>query len=274
MNYQKSYRTILTVSILWAIAILGVTPATAEPIRTLKDYLDQCVSPNDEAELNPECERLQEAGKAREESLNDESNEESEPGRELRRSRDRANQTEATSGISGYAGATLGAFFPDIDESQGFFTGNDTEVDDTAFGSSIYGGIKFSRYLATDIELSGFIGDVDSDLDEDESYSLGAFFLNPRFILPFGQRRNSLALFFSPGVGVSQLTSTVEDEVDDFDRTIFVEDDIRFTWQVKGGITVPVSRKFSILGQVRYASQTGDDALDYFGTELGVNFDF
>ena len=83
-----------------------------------------------------------------------------------------------------------------------------------------------------------------------------------------------MALFLSPGLGISQLTSTVEDEVDDFDRTTFVEDDLRFTWQIKGGVSVPVSSKFSILGQVRYASQTGDDAIDYVGTEVGVNFDF
>ena len=183
-------------------------------------------------------------------------------------------EQDKSGGISGYAGATLGIFFPDIDESRGFFTGDDTEVDDTAFGGSIFAGIRFSRYIGTDIELSGFIGDVDSDLDEDENYSLGALFLNPRFTLPLSEKRNSLAFFLSPGLGISQLTSTVEDEVDDFDRTTFVEDDVRFTWQIKGGISVPVSSKFSILGQLRYASQTGDDAINYFGTEFGVNFDF
>ncbi|HEY9768790.1 MAG TPA: hypothetical protein V6C71_09880 [Coleofasciculaceae cyanobacterium] len=118
------------------------------------------------------------------------------------------------------------------------------------------------------------LGGVDSDLDEDENYGIFSLFLNPRFTLPLNDRRNSLALFLSPGIGISQLSSSVEDEIDDFDRTTIIEDDTRFTWQIKGGVTVPVSSKFSILGQVRYASQTGDDAIDYFGTELGVNFDF
>ena len=85
---------------------------------------------------------------------------------------------------------------------------------------------------------------------------------------------NSLDLFFSPGVGISTLISRVEDEVGDFDSTTTIEDDTRFTWQVKGGASVPVSSKFSILGQLRYTSQTGDDAINYFGTELGVEFDF
>ena len=91
-----------------------------------------------------------------------------------------------------------------------------------------------------------------------------------------------MALFLSPGVGVSQLSSSLEDEIDsdiegdndDFDRTTIIEDDARFTWQIKGGVSIPVSSKFSIIPQVRYASQTGDNAVDYFGTEIGVKFDF
>ena len=264
--HQKSLITIIISAIAKlavGIAFTWVNPVSAQEIRTLKDYLEQCVGEIDDDERNPECDRLKEASEAESEDEDEEDEDESE-----------SDKPESSGGISGYAGATLGAFFPDIDESRGFFTGNDTEVSDAAFGSSIFGGIRFNRYLAADLEFSGFIGDVDSDLDEDEDYTLGAFFLNPRFTLPLGQKRNSVALFLSPGLGISQLTSTVEDEVDDFDRTTFVEDDLRFTWQIKGGVSVPVSSKFSILGQVRYASQTGDDAIDYVGTEVGVNFDF
>lgn len=249
-----------------AIALSWGNVAQAQEIRTLEDYLEECIPESDDDELNPECERLQE------QSQNSDEDEDESDSKDKLRSPSESESEK--SGLGGYAGATLGVFFSDIDESRGFFTGDDTEVDDAAFGSSVFAGIRFNRYLATDIELSGFIGDVDSDLDEDENYTLGAFFLNPRFILPLGQKRNSLSFFLSPGVGVSQLTSTVEDEVDDFDRTTLIEDDARFTWQVKGGVTVPVSSKFSILGQVRYASQTGDDAIDYLGTEVGVNFDF
>ncbi|MEM8829315.1 MAG: outer membrane beta-barrel protein [Cyanobacteria bacterium P01_G01_bin.19] len=177
-------------------------------------------------------------------------------------------------GISGYAGATLGILFPDVDEDSGIFTGNDTDVNN-GFGGSLFGGVKFNRYLATDLELSTFSGDIDSDLDvDDESYTISSIMLNPRFILPLNDKDNSLDLFLSPGLGISNLRSRVEDEVEDFDRTTVIEDDTRFTWQVKGGASVPVSSKFSVLGQLRYASQTGDDAIDYFTTELGVEFDF
>ena len=139
----------------------------------------------------------------------------------------------------------------------------------------MFGGVKFNRYLATNLEFTAFSGDVDSDLDvDDESYTIYSTLLNPRFILPLNDKDNSLDLFLSPGLGISSLRSRVEDEISDFDRTAVIEDDTRFTWQVKGGASVPVSSKFSILGQLRYASQTGDDAIDYFTTELGVEFDF
>lgn len=265
MKYTKltKYLTAIIVTTMpfasFAIAFGRGNVVSAREIETLEDYMEECIQSE---ELNPKCERL------KEEYRSDDKTEEN--------IRDRTRSTiesDKSNGISGYAGATLGVFFPDIDESRGFFTGDNTDVDN-GIGSSIYAGIRFNRYLATDIELNGFIGDVDSDLDEDENYSLGAFFVNPRFILPLSEERNSLSLFLSPGIGVSQLTSSVEDEVDDFDRTSFIEDDTRFTWQVKGGVTVPVSTRLAILGQVRYTSQTGNNAIDYFGTELGVDFNF
>ncbi len=186
----------------------------------------------------------------------------------------RSRKDVKSNAISGYAGATIGVFFPDLDEDSDIFTGNNTDIND-GFGGSIFAGAKFNKYLATDLEFSSFVGDIDSDLDaDDENYTVTSVFLNPRFILPLNDQDNSLDLYLSPGIGISTLISRVEDEVGDFDRTTTIEDDTRFTWQVKGGASVPVSSKFSILGQLRYASQTGDNAIDYFGTELGVEFDF
>ncbi|MEO1692752.1 MAG: outer membrane beta-barrel protein [Cyanobacteria bacterium J06631_6] len=257
MKFKKSLIAILvsSISLTWA----NIT--SAQEIRTLQDYLEQCIPESEDDELNPECDRLREANEANEVREDE----------ELEAVDDSADQDN---GIGGYAGINLGIFFPDIDESSAVFSGDNTDIGDAAFGSSIFAGISFSRYLATDIELGALIGDIDSDLDEDESYVLGTFFLNPRFSLPLGRDRQSVALFLSPGIGISQLISSVEDEVDDFDRTTLIEDDIRFTWQVKGGVSVPVSRRFSVLGQLRYASQTGDDAIDYFGAELGAGFNF
>jgi len=186
----------------------------------------------------------------------------------------RTRKEQKSNGISGYAGATLGVFFSDIDEDSDIFLGNDTDIND-GFGGSLFGGVKFNRNLATDLEFVAFAGDIDSNLDVDEeNYTVTSVFLNPRFILPLNDKDNSLDLFLSPGIGFSTLISRVEDEVGDFDSTTTIEDDTRFAWQVKGGASVPISSKFSILGQLRYASQTGDDAIDYFGTEVGVEFNF
>ena len=198
----------------------------------------------------------------------DNTNQDSIP-RERRTSRDRK-----SNGIGGYAGTTLGVFFPDFDEDSDIFSGSDTDINN-GLGGSLFGGVKLNRYLATDLEFSFFGGDIDSDLDvDDENYTVTSIFLNPRFILPLNNNDNSLDLFLSPGIGFSTLVSSVEDEVGDFDSTTTIEDDTRFAWQVKGGASIPISSRFSILGQLRYASQTGDDAIDYFATEVGVEFDF
>lgn len=186
----------------------------------------------------------------------------------------RTRKKQKSGGISGYVGATLGVFFPDFDEDSDIFSGSDTDIKDGS-GGSLFAGIKFNRYLATDLEFVAFAGDIDSDLDvDDENYTVTSIFLNPRFILPLNNKDNSLDLFISPGIGFSTLISNVEDEIGDFDRTTSIEDETRFAWQLKGGASIPISSKLSILGQLRYASQTGDDAIDYFATEVGVEFDF
>lgn len=257
----------LVTSIIGALSLLLATTASAQAqgIRTLKDYIDNCIVENEE-DRPEECDRLKEAIELRKEDTEEEEKEEEETAR----------------GFGGYAGVTLGGYFPDIDEDRPVFQGNDTDID-AGFGSSLFAGIRFNPYFGTDLEFNGFAGEIDSDLDEDENYFVSGIFLNPRFTLPFStDKKNPFALFLSPGIGVSQLASSVEDEIDsdiegdddDFDRTTIIEDDTRFTWQIKGGVSIPVSSKFSIIPQLRYASQTGDNSVDYFGTEVGVKFDF
>lgn len=259
MHYKKTF----IATVVGAIALFWATTASAqvEEIRTLKDYIDNCIL-EDESDIPEICDRVKKAFEEEAESVKE--------------------KPEKTGGIGGYAGITLGAYFPNIDEERPVFQGNDVDIN-TGFGSSLFAGIKFNSYLATDIELSGFAGEIDSDLDGDENYFMSGIFLNPRFVLAFNKsKNNSLALFLSPGIGATQLSASVEDEIDsdlegdndDFDRTTIIEDDSRFTWQIKGGVSIPVSSKFSIIPQLRYASQTGDNAVDYFGTEVGVKFDF
>lgn len=254
MNLKNTF----IVALLTAISLNPFAAVQAQEIRTLKDYINNCIPADEDDEVSEECDRIKEANQIEAEESERTSTE---------------SETEKSGGIKGYAGATLGAFFPDLDESSSVFPGNETDVN-TGFGSNIYGGIRFNRYLAADLEFGAFNGDIDSEIDEDEDYTVFSLFINPRFTLPLTGRRNSIALYLSPGIGVSQLTTSLEDEVDDFDRITIIEDDTRFTWQIKTGVSIPVSSKFSVIVQGRYASQTGDDAIDYFATELGANFDF
>lgn len=258
MIFKNTFIAVLVTALTLSFA----NSLKAQEIRTLKDYVNNCLPQDEDAKI-PEavaeqCDRIKEQNQ-RSESESESASTESD--------------REKSGGIQGYAGATLGVFFPDVNEDTAVFPGNDTDVN-TGFGSSIYAGIRFNRYLSTDLEFGAFTGDIDSDIDEDEDYTVFSFFLNPRFTLPLTQKKNSVALYISPGIGVSQLASSLEDEVDDFDRITIIEDDTRFTWQIKTGVSIPVSSKFSVIVQGRYASQTGDDGIDYFGTELGANFDF
>ncbi|MGD1920838.1 MAG: outer membrane beta-barrel protein [Pleurocapsa sp.] len=263
-------KKILVTSIVGAFSLLFSTAASAQAqgIRTLKDYIDNCIVENEE-DRPEECDRLKEAIELRREEAEEKEEEEEE-------------KEETARGFGGYVGTTLGAYFPDFDEDRPVFQGNDVDID-AGFGSSLFAGIRLNPYFGTDIEFNGFAGEIDSDLDEDDNYFMSGIFLNPRFTLPLStNKKNSFALFLSPGIGVSQLAASVEDEIDsdiegdndDFDRTTIIEDDTRFTWQIKGGVSIPVSSKFSIIPQLRYASQTGDNAVDYFGTEVGIKFDF
>ena len=259
------FRLTATITLGITLSLIATRSVTAQEIRTLKDYLENCIQEN-EADIPEECDRLREGIESREEAETKEQEQE---------------QEEKSGGIGGYAGVTLGAAFPDIDEDRPIFQGEDLDIN-PGFNSSLFVGIKFNSYLATDLEFNAFAGEIDSDFDEDQNYFMSGIFLNPRFILPLNKKKNSLALFLSPGLGVSRLAASVEDEItsdiegddDEFDRTTIIEDDSRFTWQIKGGVSIPVSSKFSIIPQLRYASQTGDNSVSYFGTEVGIKFNF
>jgi|GEM_PF-1881144 len=251
------------------ITLFSATTVQAEEIRTLKDYLNNCIPENEDNELPEECEELK-----KNRDLEQERNYPRRERRSRKKDKPEKEREEKSGGIGGYAGITLGIYFPDIDEERGVFQGDNVDDIDTGFGSSIFAGIQFNRFLGLDLEVNALAGEIDSDLDEDENYTFAGIYLNPRFTIPIGDRQNSLAFFISPGIGTSQLSASVEDEVDDFDRTTIIEDDSRFTWQIKGGISIPVSSKLSILPQLRYTSQTGDNSVDYFGGEVGIKFNF
>lgn len=238
--------------------VLGISnAASARDIESYEDYKQYCSSYAYQYKVqSPDCDRYQEIYQ---EQYNRELNIQQPTRRNLEQ------DEETNVGIDGYVGGTLGLFFP-----------NDDLVN-TDFGGSIYAGIKFNKYVATDLEISRFGGDVEgsdtiSSLASD-TYGLTTIFINSRFILPLENKSNSVSLYISPGIGISQLDSRFE-LADNLD--LVFSDDTRFTWQIKSGVSIPVSRKLDIFGQLRYVDRAGDDknAFNYFATEIGINFQF
>ena len=143
--------------------------------------------------------------------------------------------------ISGYAGGAIGILVLNEAESLNAYLSN-----------SIYGGVRFNKYLATDIEV-GLLG-VD-DVYFGEEYSFGGIFFNPRLILPLGETSQSISLYISPGLKLITIG----------------EYEGRSAWQIKSGISFPIGKKINLFGQLRRIEQE-DRSLT--GVELGSSFNF
>lgn len=148
--------------------------------------------------------------------------------------------------VYGYAGLTLGAFYPDNEDAE------------TGGGSVLFVGGRWNRYFATDLEIIRFVG-AEELFDPD--YYVWAFTINPRLIIPFNNNYNSATIFVSPGVGVSIVTD-------------FYDSETSLAWQVKGGFTIPIGNKFNIILQGRYISQFEEEAEGAVSTELGFSVNF
>jgi hypothetical protein len=153
--------------------------------------------------------------------------------------------------VSGYAGLTLGAFFPDIDGA------------DTGFGGSVFIGGRWNKYLATDLEFTYLGGGTDIDSVD---YSAWGLAINPRFIIPFTEDNNSASFYISPGLGISSAEAEV--------YNINIEDETRLTWQIKIGFTIPIQERYNVFLQGRYVNQFEEDTVDFFGTEIGFSVNF
>ena len=149
---------------------------------------------------------------------------------------------------------------------------------DTGFGGSLFAGAKFDKNFAADIEF--MLTGEGTEFDE-VGYSQWGIFFNPRFIQPLSKKENSVALFLSPGIGISK--GKINYELTDADAealgteeglSVSIEDDISFAWQVKLGLSVPFNNRYSGFTQVRYVAPTGENTIDMFSTEAGLMVEF
>lgn len=142
-----------------------------------------------------------------------------------------------------YGGFSLGAMFPsgEVDLNTDILS-NLPEVDfNTGFAGSVFGGIKFSKNIAAELEFLAGFGSGDSDDFDEEirtrvaglreiagnapgafnvngdfesseiDYSAFALYASPRFDLPISNR---LSVYISPGIGLSQTNVNYEADGD------------------------------------------------------------
>jgi len=220
--------------------------ALAKEIENYEDYKLYCSDAAYQYDVaSPNCDILQPLYK---EQIQQDLNQQSEKKSIFRRN-------TRPNNIEGYAGISLGAFFPD------------DEIGNTGFGGSVFAGAKWNQYIGTDLEFIYLFGGTEFDsLD----YSVLGVSLNPRFFIPLSNNDlgDTATIFISPGLGFS----TLEVNVDDLG--ISFEDETRLTWQIKAGLSVPFQKKFKGFFQVRYADQFEENTTSFFGTEVGVSVDF
>ncbi|MGL5794713.1 MAG: outer membrane beta-barrel protein [Waterburya sp.] len=248
MLTKNNYVASTTIAISTSLMISGI--AQAEKIESYEDYKLYCGYGAYQYNVqSPDCDKFKSSFEERYQQ------EQSQPVKKDTQDNTSTQQKSSNDGIKGYLGVTTGLFFPD------------EEFLNTGLGVSLYSGAKFNKYFATDIEVGLLGGGTEvSEFD----YEVFAAFINPRFIFPLTDKENSASVYLSPGIGLSSLGITISEN----DEEITLTDETRFTWQIKTGISLPVSKRFSTFGQIRYASQAQDSTVDFWGTEIGLNFEF
>ena len=234
---------VTTVSTCLVLSISG--EAQAKNIESYEDYRLYCSPAAFQYGVqSPDCSRYKGIYENRlQEELDQRQN--------RRRSTEQENREESGNLRKSFIGGTFGTYFPDADGVN------------TGYGGMILGGTKFNRNLGIDSEIGYLVGGTDI---EGVDYNAWAFFISPRFMLPFTEKENPSYLYLSPGIGTSKASLDA--------GSISVEDDLRFTWQGKLGVSLPISEKYSSFAQVRYASQAADNTIDFFSSEVGFTFEY
>jgi hypothetical protein len=149
-------------------------------------------------------------------------------------------------GIADYLVPTiLGVYFPTL------------ETVETDAGGSFFGGIKLQENIRLDAEI---VGIFEGNSVEKAYFDIAAF-LGLRFSLPLGAKKSSLSLYLSPGVGISELDTGYTNQDDE---------DTYPTWQLEGGIALPIHKNLGGYGGMKYVNQLSDEGESFLGAECGI----
>ena len=111
------------------------------------------------------------------------------------------------------------------------------EALDLGFQGSVFGGSMYNDFVGGDVEFTfGFAGVEDID----ETLTLLGIYLNPRFEYKFDN--SDLTVFASPGLGFIRFSGVGDS-------------DTEFDFQIKAGVSKPVSDKLDIFGQGRFQAE-------------------
>lgn len=150
-------------------------------------------------------------------------------------------------GVADYLVSTVfGVYFPTL------------ETIKPDWGGSFFGGINLQENIRLDAEI---VGVFEGNTVEKAYFDKSAFF-SLRFSIPLSSNKNYPALYFSPGVGISEIDRKNESDEDE---------DSRPTWQIETGASVPIYNNIGGYGGVKYIDQPSGNG-SVFGAECGITF--
>ncbi len=151
-------------------------------------------------------------------------------------------------GIADYLVSTiLGIYFPTLETSRPHSGGN------------FFGGIKLQENIRLDAEIVGiFKGN-----SVEKSYFDLSTFLSLRFSFPLSAKAGYPLLYFSPGIGISELDDRYTNQDDE---------DTHPTWQLETGVALPIHHNVGGYGGIKYVNQLGEEGDSFLGAECGITF--
>ena len=149
-------------------------------------------------------------------------------------------------GIADYLVSTiLGVYFPTLENLT------------VSSGGSFFGGIKLKENIRLDAEI---VGIFEGNSLEKAYFDL-ATFLSLRFSVPLSHKKGYPLLYVSPGLGISELDERYTNRDDE---------DTHPTWQIEGGVAIPIYNNLGGYGGLKYVHQLNQAGDNFLGTEWGI----